>query len=197
VSDQKNEPAQQTGEPAPTRRYGFLAIPVIAFLGFGVFYYGLTHDAGDRTVPSALIGRQAPDFALPAVPGASQPGFARKDLDGKVSVINVWASWCAPCRLEHPVLMELGKSKDFQLFGLNYRDKPENARRYLGALGNPFAAVGYDESGRVGIDWGVYGQPETFIVSPKGVVTYKFVGPLSPEAVEKILLPEVARARTM
>lgn len=185
-------------QEAPTRRrYGFLAVPAVAFAALGLFYYGLVHDAGNRDVPSALIGRPAPTFDLPPVPGMELPGFSSADLQGKVSVVNVWASWCVPCRVEHPVLMRLAGMKDFQLLGLNYRDVPENARRYLGGLGNPFVAVGYDEKGRVGIDWGVYGQPETFVVSPKGVVTYKYIGPLTPEAVRAVLLPQIERARAL
>lgn len=183
---------------APRRRWGFVAVPAIAFAALGLFYYGLVHEAGNRDVPSALIGRAAPSFDLPPLPGTTQPGFSSADLaKGKVTVVNVWASWCAPCRDEHPVLMQLAGSKDFQLVGLNYRDVPENARRYLGALGNPFVAVGYDEKGRVGIDWGVYGQPETFVVSPKGIVTYKFIGPLSPEKVQTVLLPQIEKAKAL
>lgn len=184
--------------PAPARRGRmFLVAPIAAFVGMGFLAWGLLHNPGDQTVPSALIGRPAPEFNLPPVPGMGQRGFSSADLKGKVSVVNVWASWCAPCRIEHPVLMQLAQAKDFQLLGLNYRDVPENARRYLGGLGNPFAAVGYDESGRVGIDWGVYGQPETFVVSPKGVITYKFIGPLSPESVRSVLLPQIEKARSL
>jgi cytochrome c biogenesis protein CcmG/thiol:disulfide interchange protein DsbE len=190
-------PVERDGDEAaaPRRSRAFLLVPVIAFAGFGLFYYGLIHDAGNRDVPSALIGRTAPHFTLPPLPGLDLPGFSSADLKGQVSIVNVWASWCAPCRVEHPTLMQLAEAKDIRLFGLNYRDKPETARRYLGGLGNPFAAVGFDEGGRVGIDWGVYGQPETFVVSPKGVVTYKFIGPLSPETVRDVLRPEIERAK--
>ena len=110
------------------------------------------------------------------------PGLSGDDLKGGVTVVNVWASWCAPCRQEHPLLMDLAKNPAVRVVGINYKDNPENARRFLGALGNPFAAVGGDPSGRAAIDWGVYGVPETFVVGPDGAIRHKHIGPLTPEA---------------
>lgn len=145
--------------------------------------------AGDpQKLPSALIGSPAPTFTLPALEGLRDgagravPGLAADDLrSGRVTVLNVWASWCAPCRIEHPLLMELAQDPTIRLVGIDYKDKAENARRFLGNFGNPFAAVGFDESGRTGIDFGVYGVPETFVIGPGGVIRHKHVGPLTPE----------------
>ncbi len=141
-----------------------------------------------------------PAFDLPPLEGLRRaggpvPGFASADLeDGNVTVVNVWASWCVPCREEHPVLEELAKDDRFRLYGMNYKDKTENARRFLGTHGNPFDAVGVDANGRTGIDWGVYGVPETFVVNGKGRITYKHVGPLTPESVQQKLMPEIEKA---
>ena len=143
--------------------------------------------AGDPSkVPSALIGRPVPSFALEPLPGLVRdgqpvPGLADADLRGAVTVVNVWASWCAPCRQEHPLLMELAKDPSIRVVGIDYKDTTETARRFLGTFGNPFAAVGVDPNGRAAIDWGVYGVPETFVVGPDGTIRHKQVGPLSPE----------------
>jgi cytochrome c biogenesis protein CcmG/thiol:disulfide interchange protein DsbE len=111
------------------------------------------------------------------------PGLSTEALKGRVTLVNVWASWCAPCREEHPVLVELAKDTSVALVGINYKDQPDNARRFLGALGNPFAAVGVDANGRAAIDWGVYGVPETFVIAPDGTIAYKHVGPLTAQSV--------------
>jgi cytochrome c biogenesis protein CcmG, thiol:disulfide interchange protein DsbE len=146
-------------------------------------------------VPSALIGKPVPEFSLPAIDGLAVPGLQAADLKmGGVTVVNVWASWCGPCRDEHPLLMKLAQQGGFRLAGIGNKDDPENARRFLGTLGNPFAAIGADRDGRVSIDWGAYGVPETFVVDGKGIIRFKFIGPLSPEAIEKTLLPEIAKA---
>ena len=110
------------------------------------------------------------------------PGLDSASLKGQVTVVNVWASWCAPCREEHPVLMQLARMQGVRLVGINYKDQAENARRFLGALGNPFSAVGADTAGRAAIDWGVYGVPESFIVDANGAIAYKHVGPLTEQA---------------
>jgi cytochrome c biogenesis protein CcmG/thiol:disulfide interchange protein DsbE len=154
---------------------------VFAFLA-AVFLIGL-RGSDPSVVPSALIGRPAPVFALPPLEGLSLPGVATGDLaKGKVTLVNVWASWCGPCRLEHPVLMELSKREDLALFGLNYKDEPGNALKFLKSLGLPYQAVGVDRKGRASIDWGVYGVPETFVVDGQGIVRFKWVGPISDEA---------------
>lgn len=147
-------------------------------------------------VPSALIDRPVPEFALPAVEGLAQAGFVTADLSGNgVSVVNVFASWCVPCRVEHPLLMDLAARGEVALFGINYDDLPDNARAFLVELGNPYDRVGADRDRRVGIEWGVYGVPETFVVNAQGVITFKHVGPLSPESYETQLLPAIAAAR--
>ena len=170
-----------------------VTLPLLFFAGLaGLFYVGLF--AGDPSrIPSALVGRPAPAFDLPPLPGLQAPGLARADLDGRVSLVNVWASWCGPCRDEHPVLMRLAQDNRIRVLGLNYKDQPENARRFLGVHGNPFAAIGMDASGRAAIDWGVYGVPETFVLDREGRVAYKFVGPLQPKDVDRTLKPLLAR----
>lgn len=192
-------------EDAPTPRSSFgrrkyLAIPLVAFVALAALLYTRLFSGDPATLPSALIGRPAPDMALPALEGlvadgAAIPGFSRSDLaTGEVTVVNVFASWCGPCRLEHPVLMSL-KASGARIFGLNYKDAPENARRFLGGLGNPFSRVGVDEAGRAAIEWGVYGVPETFVVDGKGRIAFKFVGPLTEEAAQVKLLPEIEKAK--
>nr|WP_205800044.1 DsbE family thiol:disulfide interchange protein [Microvirga terricola] len=161
-------------------------LPVAVFVGLAALFVFRLGGGDPSRIPSALIGKPAPAFALPALEGLTAdgkpvPGFSNEDLKGRVTVVNVWASWCAPCRQEHPLLVELAKDPSVRLVGINQKDNPDNARRFLGALGNPFAAVGTDSNGRVSIDWGVYGVPETFIVGPDGVIRHKHIGPLTPE----------------
>ena len=166
-------------------------LPAALFVALAaVFWAGLSGDPS--RVPSVLIGKPVPDFALPGV--ASAPGLASADLKaGPVSVVNVWASWCAPCKGEHPLLVDLGK-RGVALFGINQKDDPGDAARFLEALGQPFRRIGADRNGRVSLDWGVYGVPETFVVDGEGVIRYKHIGPLTAEAVERTLLPEIAKA---
>lgn len=184
------------------RRSPILALlPLIAFATLGgMFYYAL--QTGDPSkLPSALIGKHVPEFKLPAVTGLLEntkpvPGFSSADLaKGKVSIVNVWASWCIPCHREHPFLVELAKRSGAPLYGINYKDKPSNARRFLGRYGSPFVAVGADRAGRSAIDWGVYGVPETFIIDGVGRIVYKHVGPIGPRAIEKTLIPIIERTR--
>ena len=159
---------------------------MLVFVGLaGLFVFRLG-DGDPSRIPSALIGKPAPAFSLEPLEGLLAdgkpvPGFSNEDLKGKVTVVNVWASWCAPCRQEHPLLVELAKDPSIRVVGINQKDNPDNARRFLGTLGNPFAAVGVDPKGRASIDWGVYGVPETFIVGPDGTIRYKQIGPLTPE----------------
>jgi cytochrome c biogenesis protein CcmG/thiol:disulfide interchange protein DsbE len=175
------------------------ALPLLVFAGLAaLFYVGLY--AGDPSrIPSALVGKAVPRFDLPRLEGLQAdggpvPALSSEDLRGQVSVVNVWASWCVPCRDEHPVLMSLARDKRFRLVGINYKDQPENARRFLGVHGNPFRAVGVDASGRTAIDWGVYGVPETFVVGPDGRILYKHVGPLTEQAVRDVLGPVIEKA---
>ncbi|WP_421693261.1 DsbE family thiol:disulfide interchange protein [Aestuariivirga sp.] len=182
-------------EPKRTRIWVVL-IPVLIFAGLALmFWRGLSGNPSE--IPSALIGKPVPDFDLHAVDGLDMPGFADEDLrKGKVTVVNVWASWCAPCRIEHPLLQELAKRTDIQLFGMNYKDEPENAVRFLNTLGQPFAAVGMDRDGRTAVDWGVYGVPETFIVDGQGMIRHKHIGPLTPEAIAGEMAAEIEKAKT-
>ena len=175
-------------------RYVLFGLPLIALVALvAVFAFSINRDPG--LVRSVLIDKPAPAFALEAVPELGVPGFATQDLKGQVSVVNVFASWCIPCRAEHPLLMALNDIADIRLLGINQADAPENARAFLSELGNPYAAVGADRDRRVSIDWGVYGVPETFVVDAEGTITFKHVGPLTPETVETELLPAIARAR--
>ncbi|QFU15021.1 DsbE family thiol:disulfide interchange protein [Microvirga thermotolerans] len=172
---------------APRSRLIFI-LPLVVFAGVvgGMFVPSLMSGRDPSQIPSALVGRPAPAFRLAPLEGLTAdgrpvPGLSTEDLKGRVTVVNVWASWCAPCRQEHPLLVELAKDPGIRVVGINQKDKPDNARRFLGTLGNPFAAVGVDPNGRASIDWGVYGVPETFIVGPDGIVRHKHIGPLTPE----------------
>jgi cytochrome c biogenesis protein CcmG/thiol:disulfide interchange protein DsbE len=173
----------------------FVFLPLAIFLALaGIFLMQLLSGRDISTVPSALLGEQAPETSLPPLPGLDLPGLDSADFKGKVTLVNVWASWCAPCREEHPVLMALAEDRRFEIAGLNYKDRAENARRFLGDLGNPFTAIGIDEAGRTAIDWGVYGVPETFLVGPDGKILFKHVGPLTVDAAQRTLLPEIEKA---
>ena len=183
--------------PGAGRRYG-AALPVAVFAALAVLLYLALFWGDPSDIPSALKDKPVPEFALPAIEGAYRlPGLETADLKtGVPTLVNVWGSWCAPCRTEHPVLMQLAARADVRLVGINYKDAPDNARRFLGTLGNPFEAVGADRTGRTAIDWGVYGVPETFIVDGAGIIRYKHVGPISPADVENVILPELEKART-
>jgi cytochrome c biogenesis protein CcmG/thiol:disulfide interchange protein DsbE len=172
------------------------AIPVVVFGGLAVlFWKGLSGNPSE--IPSALIGKPVPEFSLPAIDGIGVPGFDAASLrQGGVTVVNVWASWCGPCRIEHPLLMALGKRTDIRLVGLNYKDEPENARRFLGTLGMPYAAAVADQAGRAAVDWGVYGVPETFVIDGNGIIRFKYIGPLTADGVAAKLDPEIDKART-
>jgi len=185
--------------PAIRKRRLLVLLPLVAFLGLAaLFFFRL--GAGDPSrIPSALIGREAPATDLPAVAGLERngepvPGIVPADFKNAVTVLNVWASWCVPCRDEAPVLLKLAADKRIRLVGINYKDQADNARRFLGRFGNPFAASGADANGRAAIEWGVYGVPETFIVGRDGRIAYKLVGPLTPENLEQVMKPEIEKA---
>ncbi|MDP6602820.1 MAG: DsbE family thiol:disulfide interchange protein [Rhodospirillales bacterium] len=152
-----------------------------------VFLFGLQKDP--RIVPSALIDKPVPEFALPPITGGPGMGLASADLKSRISVVNVWASWCGPCKAEHPLVEELARSGLATVYGLNYKDEPSDALRWLADLGNPYTEIGADRNGRVGIDWGVYGVPETFIVDHEGRIRHKHVGPMTAEAVDGEIEP--------
>lgn len=177
------------------RRRLIVLLPLVIFLGLAGLFLSRLMSGGDISqVPSALIGHAAPETKLPPIEGLSLPGLDSSNFAGKVTLVNVFASWCAPCREEHPVLMALSQERRFELVGLNYKDGPENARRFLGDLGNPFQAIGADARGRTAIDWGVYGVPETFLIGKDGKVLFKHVGPLTAQSVEQDLLPRINEA---
>ncbi len=163
-----------------------------------LFLYRL--GSGDPSrIPSALIGRPVPDTNLPPVAGlvrdgAPVPGIANADFKGAVTLVNVWASWCVPCHDEAPLLMKLADDKRIRIVGINYKDQPDNARRFIGRHGNPFVAVGADANGRASIDWGVYGVPETFVVGRDGRIAYKLVGPITPRNLDTALKPAIEKA---
>ena len=175
-----------------------IAIFAVIAAVFGVYLWQVGPGGKDISqLPSAMIDKPAPQFDLPAIAGsAGQPdtlGLRTADLKGRVSLVNVWASWCPPCRIEHPILMTLAK-EGVTIYGINYKDKPEDARRFLGELGNPFARIGTDNTGRAAIDWGVYGYPETFIVDASGHIRYRHVGPINPGQVDSIIRPLLKKA---
>jgi cytochrome c biogenesis protein CcmG/thiol:disulfide interchange protein DsbE len=190
---------QVTSEAAPQRRSFLMLLPLIAFMALAaVFWFRLGDDDPSR-IPSALIGHPAPQTALPALDGLTSNGAPVPGLDpsvfkGKVSIVNVWASWCVPCHDEAPLLTELAKDTRIQLIGINYKDTADNARRFLGRYGNPFTSVGVDGNGRAAIEWGVYGVPETFIVGRDGKIAYKLVGPISPDNIDSVLRAQIDKA---
>jgi len=170
-----------------------LLMPVALFAGLIAVMGWLLIGAEDgernaATIPSALIDRPAPAFSLPPVDGATTPGFSTADLQGRPAIINVFASWCVPCLAEHPLISELA-AEGYRVFGLNHKDAPEAAARWLAQHGNPYNAVGADVDGRASIEWGVTGVPETFIVDADGIVRYKYAGPLTADLVRRKLRP--------
>lgn len=173
-------------------RIVLFALPLVALLALvGVFAVSMNRDPS--FIPSVLIDKPAPQFTLPAVDGLDRPGFDTEALKGEPTLVNVFASWCIPCRDEHPLLTALREDTGVRLFGINQADAPENARAFLAELGNPYDAVGADTNRRVSIDWGVYGVPETFLVDANGTIVFKHVGPLTPEAIETEVLPALAK----
>ncbi|HMA72051.1 MAG TPA: DsbE family thiol:disulfide interchange protein [Xanthobacteraceae bacterium] len=174
-------------------------LPLVVFLGLAALFF-VRLGAGDASrIPSALIGREAPVTELPPVAGLERdgrpiPGIATADFKGAVTVLNVWASWCVPCHDEAPLLTQLARDSRIRVVGINYKDQPDNARRFLGRYGNPFVASGADANGRAAIEWGVYGVPETFVVGRDGRIAYKLVGPITPENMEQIVKPEIEKA---
>jgi len=188
----------ETASAAALRRPGgrrslVFAIPAVVFVGIvAVFAVGLTRDP--TLVPSPLIGKPVPEFSLPPVKGRSL-GLSSKDLIGEPSLVNVFASWCTACRYEHPLFMRLKAEGTVPIHGINYKDAPDEAAAWLDALGDPYTRTGADLNGRVSIDWGVYGVPETFVVGPDGRIAYKHIGPLTEEVLAETVIPLVERLR--
>jgi cytochrome c biogenesis protein CcmG, thiol:disulfide interchange protein DsbE len=201
-----HDPTTASAEPpaaaSGSRRRGLLLAPVLIFTAVVVMFAFALQKGDPSKLPSALIGKPAPPLDLPPLDGLAgkdgQPAVAlsRQALaTGQVSVVNFWASWCAPCVEEHPLLVQLAANRGIQLFGINYKDQAANARRFLGRYGNPFTAVGVDAIGRAAIEWGVYGMPETFVVDGRGVIAYKHVGPLTAASLATKLLPAIEAAQ--
>ncbi|SHF77848.1 cytochrome c biogenesis protein CcmG, thiol:disulfide interchange protein DsbE [Loktanella atrilutea] len=181
-------------EPAARRGISVLVVvPILVLALLATFGWELLY--GPSILPSALIGKQVPTFALPPVLGRND-GLSTRDLAGHVSIVNVFASWCVPCRAEHPVFMAFSKTGEVPLYGINYKDPPEQARAWLDELGDPYARIGADRDGRAGIEWGVYGVPETYIVAADGTIAYRHVGPVSQAILNDTLLPIVQRLKT-
>ncbi len=175
----------------PRRRYVGYLIPVAIFAALAALLgWGLTHNP--RDIPSALIGKPVPQFSLPPVQGRTL-GLSNTDLVSEVSLVNVFASWCVACREEHPLFMQLKADGVVPIHGLNYKDQPDNAARWLNTLGDPYTRTGTDRDGRVAIDWGVYGVPETFVITKDGRIAHKHIGPLTPKDIEATILPLVRR----
>ena len=168
-------------------------VPVAITFAMGAMFFWSLRNSDDR-LPSALLDEPIPEFSLPPIEGRTN-GLSSADLRGEVSLVNAWASWCAPCRAEMPLLLELAEAGRVPIYGINYKDDPQAAARFLAELGDPFARIGADRSGRVGIDWGVYGLPETFVVDAEGRIAHKHVGAFDRRTLEEDILPFVERLR--
>src|SRR3974390_1943258 len=176
-----------------------LLAPLVIFLALVALFLVRLYYGDPSRIPSALIGQPAPQTTLPPVAGLERdgkplPGIDPAQFKSAVTVLNVWASWCVPCHDEAPLLMQLAGDQRNRVVGINYKDQPDNARRFLGRYGNPFAASGADLNGRAAIEWGVYGVPENFIIGRDGKIAYKLVGPLTPDNLEQVVKPEIEKA---
>ncbi|MEQ9037160.1 MAG: DsbE family thiol:disulfide interchange protein [Silicimonas sp.] len=187
------EEVEGNADPVSRRSIsGFVLVPLIAFALMVLFGWGLFRGGDD--LPSALLGNPVPDFALPPVLGREE-GLSTQELIGHVSLVNAFASWCVPCRAEHPLFMELNATGEVPLYGINYKDPPDQARAWLDELGDPYARIGADINGRAGIEWGVYGVPETYVIAD-GTIAYRHVGPITRSILEETLLPIVRDLNT-
>jgi cytochrome c biogenesis protein CcmG/thiol:disulfide interchange protein DsbE len=199
VTAADNNTAAGGEKPGATIRRLAVLIPLFVFLGLAVLFF-IRLGAGDISrIPSVLIGRDAPVTILPGITGLERDGKPMPGLDadtfkGHVSVLNVWASWCIPCRTEAPLLMKLPSDQRVRIVGINQRDANADARRFLARYGNPFSAIGVDANNRASIEWGVYGVPETFLVGRDGRVIYKLIGEVTPENLETVLKPKIEAA---
>ena len=174
-------------------------IPLLVFAGFAAIAGKMLYDQDVNgldvaAIPSALIGKPAPSLALPPLEGSATPALTDAAIRGKLTLVNVFASWCVPCRQEHPLLKQLATDPRLTIVGINYKDRNDNALRFLGELGNPYRAIGVDPNGKAAIDWGVYGIPESYLVGPDGTILYKRVGPFDERSVTQDLLPAIAKA---
>ena len=180
-------------ESGATRRRLLYAAPALGFGGLAALL-GWQLGRDPSALPSALIGKSIPKFSLPPVQGRTL-GLSSDDLKGQVSLVNVFASWCVPCRAEHPLLLRIARDRSVPIFGINYKDLPADASQWLDSLGDPYARTGADLDGRVAINWGVYGVPETFVVGADGRIAFRQTGPMNERALNDTILPLVARLR--
>jgi cytochrome c biogenesis protein CcmG, thiol:disulfide interchange protein DsbE len=170
-------------------------LPLLAFAALAItFIWALERNRDPSEIPSALIGKQVPQFSLPAVKGRAL-SLSSGDLVGEVSLVNVFASWCVACREEHPLFMQIKAENLVPIHGINYKDQPDDAARWLNTMGDPYTRTGADLNGRVSIDWGVYGVPETFVIAKDGHIAYKHIGAVTPEALAETILPLIGRLR--
>jgi cytochrome c biogenesis protein CcmG, thiol:disulfide interchange protein DsbE len=180
-------------------RYVLALLPLLIFGGIALTAAKMlweqdVHGKDVAAIPSALIGTRAPSLALPPLEGSKLPALTDAAIRGKLTLVNVFASWCIPCRDEHPLLRQLAKDGRLNIVAINYKDQPENALRFLGELGNPFQAIGIDPRGAAAIDWGVYGIPESYLVGPDGTILYKRVGPFDDISLKEGLYPAMEKA---
>jgi cytochrome c biogenesis protein CcmG/thiol:disulfide interchange protein DsbE len=193
----ENQPAARKS----LARYALPLIPLAIFLGFAAVAGKMLYDQDVNgrdvsAIPSALIGKKAPSLALPPLEGSNTAALTTAAIAGKLTLVNVFASWCVPCRQEHPILKELANDSRLTIVGINYKDRNDNALRFLGELGNPYKAIGVDPNGKAAIDWGVYGIPESYLVAPDGTILYKKVGPFDERSLTQDLMPAIERAFT-
>jgi len=180
-------------------RYAFALIPLVVFGGIAaiaakMLYDQDFHGKNIAEIPSALIGTKAPSLNLQPLEGSNLPALTDEAVKGKLTLVNVFASWCIPCRDEHPILKQLAEDGRLNIVAINYKDKNENALRFLGELGNPYHAIGIDPNGKAAIDWGVYGIPESYLVAPDGTIIYKRVGPFDDISLKEGLFPAMEKA---
>ena len=193
MSEQSSAHPTTSPDVSAARRRLLLALPATGFVVLaGVFALGLSRDPS--LLPSTLIGKKVPEFDLPPVKGRTL-GLSSKNLLGEVSLVNVFASWCVACRAEHPVFMESTRKKVVPLHGINYKDAPDDAAQWLNTMGDPYTRTGADLDGRVAIDWGVYGVPETFVIGADGTIAYKHVGAVTEQALGQTIMPLVENLR--
>ena len=194
-SETDNSPPSRKG----TARYALALLPLLVFAGFAAIAGKMLYDQDVNghdvsAIPSALIGKRAPSMALPPLEGSNVAALTNAAIAGQLTLVNVFASWCVPCRQEHPLLKELAKDGRLAIVGINYKDKTDNALRFLGELGNPYKAIGIDPTGKAAIDWGVYGIPESYLVGPDGTILYKKVGPFAERSMTQDLMPAIEKA---
>ncbi|SEK27747.1 cytochrome c biogenesis protein CcmG, thiol:disulfide interchange protein DsbE [Xaviernesmea oryzae] len=186
--------APEAARPSFGRKL-MVALPLLLFAGLAALFLSRLESGQDsQDIPSALIGTRAPTLSLAPLDGVAVPVLSDQAIAGRLTLVNVFASWCVPCRQEHPLILSLSKDRRLNLVGINYKDQPDKTRAFLDELGNPYAAIGADPKGRAAIDWGVYGIPESFLVAPDGTILYKRIGPFDEAALRNELEPAIVKA---